>query len=172
MEQTHRTRNTKNEVWLITGDFNDLLNNSEKVGGPSRWEGSFLSFRSFVTQFGIWDLQHSGNSLSRCGVRYSHFIQSRLDRAMANVEWSEMFSTGRCEYHRFEGSDHRPVLTLFDSNLLKKKKGIFRFDRRLRDKPEIRAIVGDTWSAQPDDSVITKICRVRSKIVEWTKLQN
>ena len=90
---------------------------------------------------------------------------------MANVEWSEMFPTGRCEYHRFEGSDHRPVLTLFDSNLLK-KKGIFRFDRRLRDKPEIRAIVEDTWEAQPGDAVITKICRVRTKIVEWTKLQN
>ena len=162
----------RKEAWLITGDFNDLLNNSEKVGGPIRWEGSFLAFRSFVTQHGIWDLQHSGNSLSWRGVRYSHFIQSRLDRAMANVEWSEMFPTGRCEYHRFEGSDHRPVLTLFDNNLLKKKKGIFRFDRRLRDKPEIRAIVEDTWSTQPADSVITKICRVRTKIVEWTKLQN
>lgn len=45
-----------NESWLITGDFNDLLNNSEKIGSPLRWEGSFLSFRSFVTQYGIWDL--------------------------------------------------------------------------------------------------------------------
>lgn len=112
----------RKEAWLITGDFNDLLNNSEKVGGPVRWEGSFLSFRSFVTQHGVWDLQHSGNSLSWRGIRYSHFIQSCLDRPMANVEWSEMFPTGRCEYHRFEGSDHRPVLTLFDSNLLKKKE--------------------------------------------------
>lgn len=30
----------------------------------------------------------------------------------------------------------------------------------------------DTWGAQPGDAVITKICRVRTKIVEWTKLQN
>lgn len=35
--------------WLLTGDFNDLLDNSEKVGGPLRWEGSFLSFRNFVS---------------------------------------------------------------------------------------------------------------------------
>lgn len=109
------------EAWLLTGDFNDLLDNSEKVGGPLRWEGSFLSFRNFVSQHGLWDLQLSGNSLSWRGTRYTHFIQSRLDRAMANVAWMEMFPAGRCEYLRFEGSDHRPILTHFDSNLKKKR---------------------------------------------------
>ena len=78
---------------------------------------------------------------------------------------------GRCEYHRFEGSDHRPVVTLFDTNLLK-KKGVFRFDRRLREKPEIRNLVAEAWQNQPFDSVLAKIGRVRQKIVEWTKLQN
>ena len=52
------------EAWLVVGDFNDLLDNSGKVGGPLRWEGSFLAFRSFVSQMGLWDIQHSGNSLS------------------------------------------------------------------------------------------------------------
>lgn len=28
----------RDDSWLITGDFNDLLDNSEKVGGPMRWE--------------------------------------------------------------------------------------------------------------------------------------
>lgn len=72
------------EAWLLTGDFNDLLDNEEKVGGPLRWEGSFLAFRSFVTQTGLWDLPHAGNHLSWRGTRHSHFIQSCLDRAMAN----------------------------------------------------------------------------------------
>lgn len=91
---------------------------------------------------------------------------------MANIAWSEIFLKGRCEYHRFEGSDHQPVLNLFDSNLLRKKKGILRFDRSLREKQEIRALVEDSWSSHPLDSVLTKICRVRTKIVEWTKLLN
>lgn len=107
----------RTEPWLLTGDFNDLLDNTEKVGGPLRWEGSFLSFRNFVSQYGLWDLQFSGNSLSWRGTRYSHFIQSRLDRAMANLDWMEMFPAARCEYLRFEGSDHRPLLTHFDAHL-------------------------------------------------------
>ena len=91
---------------------------------------------------------------------------------MVNLAWNEMFSMGRCEYHRFEGSDHRPVVTLFDSNLLEKKKGVFRFDRRLRDKPEIRALVENSWKEQPRESILAKIGRVRTNIVEWTKIQN
>lgn len=158
-------------AWLITGDFNDLLDNSEKVGGPLRWEGSFLSFRSFIAQNGIWDLQHSGNSLSWRGTRYNHFIQSRLDRAMSNIPWSEMFPAGRCEYLRFEGSDHRPVITHFDANL-RKKKGMFRYDRCLKDKPEVRPMVDKAWNASVQESVITKLNRVRSKLVEWSKEQN
>ena len=155
--------------WLLTGDFNDLLDNSEKVGGPPRWEGSFLAFRNFVSQHGLWDLQFSGNSLSWRGTRYSHFIQSRLDRAMANLEWMEMFPAARSEYLRFEGSDHRPLLTHFDQHL-KKKKGMFRYDRTLGEKPEIRTLVEDTWKASTD-SVLTKINQVRRNLVDWAKGQ-
>ncbi|KAG2270822.1 hypothetical protein Bca52824_065377 [Brassica carinata] len=156
--------------WLLTGDFNDLLDNSEKVGGPLRWERSFLAFRNFVSKNGLWDLQFSGNSLSWRGTRYSHHIKSRLDRAMANLAWFEQFPSGRSEYLRFEGSDHRPLLTHFDQNLIK-KKGVFRFDRRLREKPEIRQLVEETWNSVPSNSVLTKINEVRRNIVEWTKKQ-
>lgn len=160
----------RDSPWLLTGDFNDLLDNSEKVGGPPRWEGSFLAFRNFVSKNGLWDLQFSGNSLSWRGTRYSHHIKSRLDRAMANLAWFEQFPSGRSEYLRFEGSDHRPLLTHFDQNLIK-KKGVFRFDRRLREKPEIRQLVKETWNYVPSNSVLTKINEVRRNIVEWTRKQ-
>lgn len=47
-------------AWLLAGDFNEILDNSEKVGGPLRCEGSFIPFRSFVSQNGLWDVQHTG----------------------------------------------------------------------------------------------------------------
>lgn len=159
------------EAWLIVGDFNDLLDNSEKVGGPLCWEGSFLAFRSFVSQHGLWDLQHSGDSLSWRGTRYNYFIQSRLDRAMGNCKWSESFPTGCCEYLRFEGSDHRPILVHLQATK-SRKRNLFRFDRKLVHKPEIRKLVDEQWQNPGNDSVLTKLCRVRRKIMEWTKAQN
>jgi len=63
------------------------------------------------------------------------------------------------------------VLTYFDQNLTK-KRGSFRFDRRLCSKPEIRTLIDDTWKSSGEDSLLTKINRVRIKLVEWTKAQN
>ena len=159
------------EAWLVVGDFNDLLDNSEKIGGPLRWEGSFLAFGSFVSQTGLWDLQHSGNSLSWRGNRYSHFIQSRLDRAMINCKWAEDYPSECCEYLRFEGSDHRPVLVHL-SQSPPKKRGLFRFDRRLKNKPEIQELVEKHRTSMSYESVLVKICRIRRKIMEWSKLEN
>ena len=88
---------------------------------------------------------------------------------MANVDWFEMFPAARSEYLRFKGSDHRPILTHFDLNL-KRKKGIFRYDRRLSSKPEIRQLVETTWK-ETQDSVISKICRIRRNLIDWTKNQ-
>lgn len=88
----------RDSPWLLTGDFNDILNNAEKAGGPVRYEGSFTAFRSFVAQNGLWDLSHTGESLSWRGNRHTHFIRSRLDRSMSNCAWSEAFPLGRCRY--------------------------------------------------------------------------
>lgn len=90
---------------------------------------------------------------------------------MANCSWFERFPAGRCEYLRFEGSDHRPVVVHFDVQR-KRKKGLFRFDRRLKDKPEIRQLVTDQWNRDPWDTVLSKIETIRAGIIRWTKEQN
>ena len=32
--------------WFLIGDFNELLNNGENLGGPAREESSFFEFRA------------------------------------------------------------------------------------------------------------------------------
>lgn len=82
-------------AWLLSEDFNDFLYNLEKIGGLTRCEGSFILFRYCLTQLGLWDVKHSGNSLSWRGHRSSHFIRSCLDRSMANC--SKYFHAGTRE---------------------------------------------------------------------------
>jgi len=160
----------RDEAWLLSSDFNEFLDNSKKRGGPVRPEGSFIPFRSFVSQNGLWDVSHSGNMFSWRGHRHSHFIHSRLDRALANVTWSETFSDGRCRYLRFEGSDHRPLLIYFDPTKTR-GKGVFRFDRQLRGKEEIRDLISDAWQAQERESLFSKFSRCRRYLIQWTKDQ-
>ena len=148
-----------------------LMDNSEKIGGPPRSEGTFIPFRFFVAQNGLWDIKHSGNHFSWRGMRGDHFIKSRLDRALANCGWFESIPAGRCEYLPFDGSDHRPLITFLDDSK-RNNKGLFRFDRRLRDNEEVRALVDSAWQASPEESVIAKINRCRTQIIHWTKNQN
>lgn len=90
---------------------------------------------------------------------------------MGNYKWSESFPTGCCEYLWFEGSDHRPVLVYLHATKPRKRR-LFRFDKRLAQKPEIMNLVETHWTRPIPYSILTKICLVRQKIIEWTKAQN
>lgn len=161
----------RDSPWLLSGDFNEILDNSEKVGGPTRWEGSFTAFRSFVSQNGLWDLKHSGNKLSWRGNHYFHFTRSRLNRSLVNCAWSERYPMGRSCYLRFEGSDHRPLMTYF-SKPGQKRRGLFRFNKTLTKNPEMEGVIDSAWNHSPLASVIEKLNACRRGIIKWAKEQN
>lgn len=69
-----------------------------------------------------------------------HYIRSRLGRTLANVAWGDMFPASSCNYLRFEGSDHRPLLTYLDTTKTKQRRP-FRYDRRLNDNVEARQVI-------------------------------
>lgn len=138
--------------WFLTGDFIEITDNSEKSGGLERPESSFSNFRSFLSSCDLFDLKHSGNFLSWRDQRHSHLVHCRLDRAMANSSWSDLFPNGRAHYLKFEASDHRPLVSTFDSKK-KKSSRIFRYDRRLRDNEEISTLISKIWSENPNLSI-------------------
>lgn len=83
-------------------------------------------------------------------------------------EWFDTFPSSRCQYLRYEGSDHRPLLTFLDT---RRKKGakIFRFDRRLKDNPEVRKLVQETWNSVPYLDVEAKLSCCRKAICSWSR---
>jgi len=89
---------------------------------------------------------------------------------MANSLWIETYPSGRSEYLRFEVSDHRPIVSSFYP-VKKKLKGIFRYDRRLRDNLEIKDLILEAWSSTRTEAVETRISRCRAAIIKWHKQQ-
>lgn len=146
--------------WFLTGDFNDLLNNAEKSGGPERTEGSFTE--------GDLYLPYTGDFLSWRGKREDYLVRCRLDRAMANSEWVELFPTSCSQYLSYEGSDHRPMFSMFEPNR-KKRRGLFRYNRRLKDSPEAKEVVKQAWKNATDKTIHGKIAIVRSALIQWSK---
>ncbi|KAG2313755.1 hypothetical protein Bca52824_025312 [Brassica carinata] len=90
---------------------------------------------------------------------------------MVNCSWSELYPMGRCRYLRFEGSDHRPLITYFN-NSGPKRRGLFRFNRSLTEIDEVSDLVNATWNETPLASVINKLNCCRRNIIQWTKDRN
>ncbi|CAE6215539.1 unnamed protein product [Arabidopsis arenosa] len=134
-------------------------------------DGSFVDIRSFMAQCDLFDLRHSGNFLSWRGKRHDHLVHCRLDIAMANGAWSEVYPHSHSEYLRFEGSDHRPLLTILDLTK-KQKKGIFRYDRRLKENEEVTSLIKEAWEFDKEESVEGKLTRCRREIIAWTRIKH
>ncbi|KAG2290075.1 hypothetical protein Bca52824_049679 [Brassica carinata] len=156
------------QPWFLTGDFNEITENSEKKGGPERAEGTFCAFRSFLSENDLFDIKHYGNFLSWRGKRNTHMVQCRLDRAISNSDWMEVFPSCRSQYLKYEASDHRPLLTFLDT---RRKKGlkIFRFDRRLKDHIEVKLIIREVWERTTHLDVGGRLACCRRAICEWSK---
>ncbi|CAA7020161.1 unnamed protein product [Microthlaspi erraticum] len=159
---------TRDSPWFLTGDCNEILANTEKQGGPRRSEASFGDFREFLSKNDLYDIQHTGNSLSWRGTRNTHLIHSRLDRALSNSAWTEVYPTGRSIYLPFEASDHRPIITFFEP-VLQKKRGLFRYDRRMKSNEIIKKLVAKAWKHNPEATVEQRISRCRKEIAMWNR---
>ena len=86
-ERLSRFGVNRKSSWCIVGDFNEILNNSEKTGGPRRSDNSFIPFASMIDACKMTELPGTGNNLTWGGKRGNLWIQSKLDRAFGNIEW-------------------------------------------------------------------------------------
>lgn len=167
-DQIRDIAENRDAPWFLTGDFNEIINNNEKEGGPLRAEGTFAAFRNLLAQCDLFDLKHSGNPLSWRGKRHTHLVFCRLDRAMVNSLWSEKFPTARSHYMEFNGSDHRPLLSIFDSKR-KKSSRIFRYDRRLKDNHEVKELISKIWRSAKNLHSELRLAEIRTALVAWSR---
>lgn len=71
-------------------------------------------------------------------------------------------------YLRFEGSDHRPLVTYFNHSS-RRKHCLFRFDINLTKNKKILKLIKNEWSKDQNLSTIPKLDRCRRKIIKWLK---
>jgi exonuclease III len=79
-------------AWLCLGDFNMILDQSEKSGGLPFACSSRDFFRDFMNTQGMVDLGFSGNPFTSSNHRDGrHRIKQRLDRGIASTSWFSLF---------------------------------------------------------------------------------
>ncbi|XP_013608138.1 PREDICTED: uncharacterized protein LOC106314876 [Brassica oleracea var. oleracea] len=168
-----------NAGWCLVGDFNELMNSSEKSGGPAHEESSFYPFRNMASGCRIKEIPSSGDKFSWVGVREvvnsgvkeNVWVQYRLDRTFGNAEWFRLFPRSHTHYLERLGSDHRPILTKI-IGAGTKHVGRFMYDKRWSNNPEVEEIVRQSWNTSHNGSINTvsdRIASCRKALSKWKR---
>lgn len=93
------------------GDFNTIMQNDEKTGGPDKEEWKLRDFRDFVGTNQLIDIGFVGYPFTWSNKRGGEDnIRLRLDRALANSKWRSYYPEIVLKHLHPRGSDHCPII--------------------------------------------------------------
>lgn len=116
-ERITRIGTARRGAWTLTGDFNELIDPSEKIGGAQRGDEEGRDFRQILHAFGLLNIKHFGYQFSWAGTRNNETVQCRLDITVTNQAWTKLFPQAEATYLQKVCSDHSPVLTTLVEHL-------------------------------------------------------
>ena len=97
--------------WLCLGDFSELFASNEKNGGNSRPMAPMVEFKNTPLHCGLVDMGFSGYPFTwRNGRQGLAFVEERLDRAVATMEWCEFFPQTKVSHLLVSYSYHDPTM--------------------------------------------------------------
>jgi hypothetical protein len=132
--------------WLCIGDFNRILDQTEKYGGRPFSCSSNDLFRDFLNLHGLVDLGFSGSPFTWSNHRHGrHLIRERLDRDVASTQWIHLFSSFSVRHLLAHASDHLFLIlntATPNSNLPKP----FRFEEFWSKDPSCHDVISSVWN--------------------------
>lgn len=147
-ERLQRIAIDREGPWMMTGDFNELVDPTETKGGAFRKESECIEFQQTLRIYGMWEKRHAGY---RYGIRNEVLVQCRLDRTVANQEWMEMFPESQARYLKKIFSDHSRLITSMMGESWKQWAS-FKFDQRWIKRKGFRKVVEYCWNTQTGES--------------------
>ncbi|KAK3222225.1 hypothetical protein Dsin_009250 [Dipteronia sinensis] len=112
------------------GDFNEILEDSEKVGGPQKLRSLLEGFRYALDDCNLQDLGFSGPAFTWCNKRGSFdMVQKRLYRCVWNLQWKNLFPGSSVKRLEFWKSDHIPLLSSISQSICSSTSNILQGNR-------------------------------------------
>uniref|UniRef100_A0A803PSL9 DUF4283 domain-containing protein n=1 Tax=Cannabis sativa TaxID=3483 RepID=A0A803PSL9_CANSA len=98
------------EAWCIMGYFNNVLHNSEKIGGNPYSTWLIEGFKEVTQQCGLIDLEMNGHPFTwEKSKDTPQWIEAKLDRTMVNHDWLIKFPDAKLFNTEVSPSDHSPL---------------------------------------------------------------
>jgi hypothetical protein len=160
--------------WLCAGDFNEILVASEKVGGRQRPSYLMENFRSTLEFCGLHELQCNGPVFTwDNGQVGGMFTKEKLDRAVANHEWHDLFPSVVSSVEVTIFSDHLSLnIDPWGRSKQQRKRRIFRYEANWGKVHECKEVIKKIWRVKTRDhdtwnSVKKKLQESRVGLRAW-----
>lgn len=147
--------------WCIVGDFNDMLFSSDKRGAHPHPRSLLEGFGRAIEDSLLTEVDLCGGSFTWEKSRgKENWVQERLDRAFANVDWWAKFPLCKLSVCVAPVSDHNPVFLELISTVISKRKFRFRFENIWLKEPSFMKEVTEFWKSIPVAHLIPKLMSI------------
>ncbi|GLT46072.1 hypothetical protein SLA2020_198580 [Shorea laevis] len=161
--------------WVCLGDFNEIMRQSEKVGGNPRSERQIHSFCNAIEYCELSELGFKGPRFTFIRKQLGSVLRERLDRVLVTHAWEEQFPGSISHHLPTVRSDHSPILLKVQRQKQRfgRKRGRqFRFENYWLNEEECETIVRDAWNqgagASQMDIVLDKITKCGVMLQDWS----
>lgn len=97
--------------WMMMGDLNEITGQGDKQGGRPFRTSQCRDLSNFVDAAGLIDLGYNGCPFTWTNARDgAALIKERLDRALVNSPWLQVFPYTKVHHLPRTYSDHAPIL--------------------------------------------------------------
>lgn len=106
-DYVHQFSHTIVTPWVLMGDLNIILCNSEKSGGIPYTQSTLDADVDFIDSLRLHAIVFSGNPFTWSNKRYnSEFIQEILDMVLGNAQWTKLYPNSHIYHLTPIASDH------------------------------------------------------------------
>ncbi|XP_061993843.1 uncharacterized protein LOC133711764 [Rosa rugosa] len=159
--------------WIMAGDFNEIMSNLDKSGGPPRAVAPMLRFRQTMTNSGLYDMGFVGSRFTWS----NRYTKERLDRSFQNMLWRTCFPFSRVITLNPLESDHVPLLVEIrrDNTRQTRPPQRFRFEEMWHGNEMCHNIIQQNWSKPLTGNVLqqlsTKIHATGVELLQWHRVE-
>ncbi|KAM6584602.1 hypothetical protein CsatB_011604 [Cannabis sativa] len=156
--------------WCVIGDLNNIVRHEDKRGGRPYPQRLIDGFQQALNDCNLIDMELVGHPFTwEKGRGSRNWIEVRLDRALINDAWSQIFQGASLLNLEISSSDHCPLFLEPEINHCFPTNRKFKFENAWLKEPMCFEIVRDCWESEGDDNLPNKLARCADKLSIWGK---
>ncbi|XP_031106146.1 uncharacterized protein LOC116010776 [Ipomoea triloba] len=132
--------------WVVIGDFNDITSQSEKRGIHAHPIMLIDGFNASLNDCHLLDMGMRGNQFTwERGRGTESWVEERLDRVVASIEWAELFEEAVVYNSYTLSSDHCAIFLELEFRPTRATKQKFKFETAWVQDEGCRAMIEASW---------------------------